>query len=240
MEDMNLSRIDLCVNLELEDRNITETYLRCIQKCAIPKKFRRDRFSPTERNYEKKNKFSFRAVSPELTFTAYDKIFQAKEENLLNQFEQAPSALIRFEVSLGRTIIHQLSVQSLKTAACIPKLFQYFGCNSRSIMKNVISTFFPAGQYVTYEEAKREIVIARLKRKIRKRMLSLLGHASLCNNLNNAIRELREEYGLTDYQVRVILKAFEELQINPVTLAMQERPYLRIEGVRELLGFELS
>ena len=240
MKDMNLSRIDLCVNLQLEDRNITEIYLRCIRKCTVPIKFKRVRFPETERDYKIKNKFSFRAESPELTFTAYDKIFQAKEENLLDPSGEYPHALIRFEVSLRRARIYQLAVRDLKSVACCPELFHYFGCISRGIMQDCISTFFPEGRYVTCEEARRAITNARLKRKIRKRMLSLLEHASSCGNLNNAIRELSEEYRLTDYQAGVILKSFEKLRINPITLTGKERPYLSIEGVRELLGFEAS
>lgn len=238
MEDMNLTRMDFCVNLQLEDRSITEVYLHCIRKCAIPGKFNRNSFLSAEKDSKTKNKHSFRAAGSELTFTVYDKLFQAEEENLLNSAELYPPALIRFEVSLGQQMIHELAMMGLKSADCTPDLFRYLGYGSRSVMEEVIFIFFPAGRYVTYENAKTEIINARLKRKIRDRMLSLLEHASLCGNLNSAISKLEEEYRLTPYQIRVILQAFEKLRINPVTLTCKDRPYLGIEGVRELLGFE--
>ena len=101
---MTLSRIDLCVNLELDDSVICEQYLRCVRKCFIPSSFKREHFPIGEKEAREKNKHSFRAISSESDFTVYDKIFQAKDEHLFRDDRSYPPALIRFEVALKTSL----------------------------------------------------------------------------------------------------------------------------------------
>lgn len=230
-DEMTLSRIDLCVNLELDDSVVSDLYLRCVRKCFVPNPFVRVRFPSVEKE---KNKHSFRAVSSESDFTIYDKLFQARDERLLEDDRSYPSALIRFEVALKRpAILRQLKQFFHDAIPSNSDLLGHFGLQSKLILQKYISDFFPNGYYLTYQEAKKMILSSQHKCKIRMRMLSLLENVRFCDHLNNAIAQLKSEFKLTDYQIRVVLKAFNELDLNPVTLPNKSF-YIGINGIYRL------
>lgn len=64
-------------------------------------------------------------------------------------------------------------------------------------------------------------------------MLSLLENASCCDNLNNAVEELQNDFKLNDYQVSTVLKAFQKQNLNPVTLPNRS-VYTGLQGIRQL------
>lgn len=234
-DELTFSRIDFCVNIQLNDPLLSDQYMRCIRKCYVPKSFRRERFTPDEWNYKEKNKHSFRAFQKESVFTIYDKTFQLEQEHLLYSNQSCPTALIRFEVSFKRPAIKKLIKQnSCFTERSNTEFLRFFGLTSQSVLERYVRKFFPEGVYLTYQKTKETILRADIKRKIRKRMLALLENASSCGNLNNAVQELKEDLNLTDYQVDHVLNAFEKLYLNPVTLPNQGI-LIGIQGIHQLL-----
>lgn len=234
-DELTFSRIDFCVNIQLNDPLLSDQYMRCIRKCFVPKSFHRDRFTPDEWNYKEKNKQSFRASQKESVFTIYDKVFQLGQEHLLQSNQHCPAALIRFEVSFKRPAIKKLMEQSsCSTERSNTEFLRFFGLTSRFVLERYVRNFFPEGVYLTYQKAKETILRADIKRKIRKRMLTLLENASSCGNLNSAVLELKRDLNLTDYQVDHTLSAFEKLHLNPVTLPNQGI-LIGIQGIYQLL-----
>ena len=60
-DNMSVSRIDLCVNIDMENSDIITSYIRLFKKSYIPKGFIRDKFDATFNNYKDKNKHSLHA-----------------------------------------------------------------------------------------------------------------------------------------------------------------------------------
>lgn len=59
---------------------------------------------------------------------------------------------------------------------------------------------------------------AKMKKKMRERMLYLLRKTSDSDHLDNAIKKLKKKYDLNNNQVNRILKRFEKLEISPIIL----------------------
>ena len=69
-----------------------------------------------------------------------------------------------------------------------------------------------------YKDAVALIESAKMKKKMRERMLYLLRKTSDSDHLDNAIKKLKKKYDLNNNQVNRILKRFEKLEISPIIL----------------------
>lgn len=233
-DDMTVSRIDLCVNIETDDMALPVNYMRLIRKCRLPDSYNREVFHPETKHdkaYKDKNMHSFRAKSHEATFTVYDKIFQLKQENLLSPGEKLQYGLLRFEVSLSRVAICKIIGNYNGITNNSELLFQ-FGASSKMIMRNYIFHFFPDESYYTYNQARMLISESKFTNKIKKRMLFLLRKTSDCNHLINAIYQMEEEFNISGYKTDKVLTCFEQIKCSPITSLDGTIP-----GIRSLLTY---
>jgi|GEM_PF-3818457 len=233
--DMTVSRIDLCTNVEMEPI-FCEPYMRVIRKCRMPYSFWRTSFTKGESNYKEKNKHSFRASNQDTVFTIYDKVYQLQERKLLEPDSQMQHRLIRFEVSLNRAAVIRVNREYFQCPFNDNSdLLWAFGLLSRKIIQTYVYRFFPEGSYAPYEKVQSAVQKLDVSNKIRKRMLYLLRKASDCSYLSRAVRDMESEFFISGYKTDKVFQCFENLHYNPVTTLGETLP-----GIRELLGFTLE
>jgi hypothetical protein len=232
---MTLRRVDLCVNVEFENKGMDEVgnFLRLIGKMKIPKNYIQRMFDDKD-----SNKRSFCIENGSVGFKAYDKIYEVIDnghERYCDDFNP-DRQLLRFEITLKQRKIAEIAKQ--KNLSCeTDVLLDYLCSNSKLIMKEYIFKFFPSGSYCHYSTAMDIIEICGKSKKLRDRMWYLLTKTSECKNINNAMELTAEEYALTDKQQEKLLSAFEEIGINPVTLKNKDI-CLACCGIRALLELD--
>jgi hypothetical protein len=237
LNDMILSRIDLCVNVETESERIVDAYLRVFKKCRLPYSYKIMTFSKDYINYKKKNQKSFRATNQGSTLTIYDKTYQIREEKLDASLDFTESYVVRIEVELKRSELAYIIKDILLIDDTIlnEELLYVIGENSKLILTEYLSKFFLKGEYLTYDNAKKIVESSDYKKKIKRRMKLLLEKVSECKNMNAAINKIREYETLNNYQIKNLIDRFDELDINPVTLCNSE-DIKWLPSIYELLG----
>ena len=90
------------------------------------------------------------------------------------------------------------------------------------------------GTHLRYSDAVEAIEHANLKSKTRERMLCLLRKASDSKSLTAAIQKTESEYKLNSKQSKALLKKFDRLNINPITL----RNDSSYDGLLSLVGLK--
>ncbi len=68
-------------------------------------------------------------------------------------------------------------------------------------------------------------------------MLCLVRKASECNNLNNAVKRMKEKFILSEQKCERVLEAFARFRIDPLTLPNASEQ-LALSGLRSVLGNE--
>ncbi len=74
------------------------------------------------------------------------------------------------------------------------------------------------GVFVNYNKAVERIKSTKFETDIKKKMLYLVRKTSDSDNLTNALDKTQNEFNLSDQGITRLLKKFENLGINPITL----------------------
>lgn len=214
-EEMNITRIDLSVNLETNDRNIVDAYIRVFQKCFVPAPYKRVEYGKDKENYKEKNKNSFRTDSEGSMLTVYNKSFQMKEEDLYDENINDGVIRMRIEVALRRKLLRD--VLNINGYLSNYDLLLFMGENSKNIINQYLLRFFGTGIYIPFKSAVIAINETNYENRVKQNMLLLLLKTSECKNMNEAITRLLKS-GISYKQIQNILIKFDEMNINPVTL----------------------
>ncbi|MDD3570585.1 MAG: hypothetical protein PHY44_05735 [Lachnospiraceae bacterium] len=232
-EHFTVSRIDLCVNLKANLRDINTT-MRLIRKCRIPEVYERVYFSSEEENAKEMNKNSFHVRRDYDEVSIYNKGFQMQQEGLA---EYGDVDILRFEVQLKRNAIVRFLRQYYGSHYISNReILNFFAERIRDIMGYRLKDFFTKGYHLQYSEAQK--IIDRntiFTSKTRQRMKQLIYYSSQCKNLNIAIKYLEDEYSLNKKQIEQLLKNFEKINLSPITLKNNSF-VLNQPGVLDMLG----
>ena len=234
--DMTVSRIDLCVNIDTCSADITDAYMRLVRRCYIPYNFTRNYYDKDCHNYKEKNDNSFSAYSPMITFTIYDKNYQMYDQNLPKSIEYKDSDLLRIEVSLKRDAIYQIVSSASDNTLDNNEVLSFFGQKSKEIILAHVHKFFQTGSYVPFKDAKLIIQSSNYRKSDKKHMLYLLTMNSKCKNMNAAVKKIMNEHNLSTYQVNNIIDKFDALNINPITLTNKQSHIMVLPSINDLLN----
>lgn len=237
IESFTVSRIDLCVNLKANLRDINTT-MRLIRKCRIPEVYERVYFSSEEDNAKEMNKNSFHVRRDYDEVSIYNKGYQMQQEGLS---EYGDVDILRFEVQLKRkAIVRFLNQYYGSHYISNSEILNFFAERSRDIMGYRLKDFFTKGYHLQYSEAQR-IVNANtiFTSKTRQRMKQLIYYTSQCKNLNIAIKHLEDEFSLNKKQIEQLLKDFERINLSPITLKNNSFD-LNQPSVLDMLGLSFN
>lgn len=234
--DMTISRIDLCVNIDTRSADITDAYMRLVKRCYIPYNYIRNTYDKDCHNYKEKNNNSFSAYSPMTTFSIYDKNYQMNDQDLNKSIEYKDSEILRIEVTLNRDAIYKIISSMSANKLENNEVLLYFGQNSRNIIMANVLKFFQVGKYVSFKDAKLITQSSNYRKNDKKHMLCLLTMNSKCKNMNTAVKKAMNEHNLSTYQVHNIIEKFDSLGINPITLTNNLSHIKMLPSIYDLLN----
>ncbi len=227
---MSLSRIDPCANILCDSEEEMRQIKRLFTKAAIIPHYRRDSFpksskivkDPAEANKHSyrqscgSNKNKKKSSKNRASITVYDKKYQ------LQQIGRCPTELmdkhmLRIEAELTRgAFLHMVKEADKKDPLA---LIQAVYDKTPDILCNYMKRMFRVkGVFVNYNKAVERIKSAKFETDIKKRMLYLVRKTSDSDNLTNALDKTQNEFNLSDQGITRLLKKFENLGINPITL----------------------
>jgi len=224
INDMTLSRIDLCVNKYFEDEKITKTYLKLLKKLSYNKTYRLNEFTCQYSDYKEMNKNSVRIQNGQRNITVYNKIFQQKQQNYL---KDDPETILRFEVALFRHDIYNTYQKPLGINNPI-ELFSYITRRSSEIIGKYILNLNLNLKYVKASALYSIIYSADFYKNTKDMMFTLVETLKHSKNINTALDNM--DILTCEQQKKRLLHKFNELSISPVTInnksAFNELPSL--------------
>ncbi|MGN1304118.1 MAG: hypothetical protein ACI4YB_03690 [Oscillospiraceae bacterium] len=228
---LTLSRVDCCVNIMLSESFAAQRYIKLIRKSMKYNDNAKIIIYPTDDpNAKEKNKHSFRINTGDVTFTAYDKYFQLKD--IGGHFEKESEAFLRLELSLNRNEILNLTHNR---SSKIPML-KYLMRHSKKIFFDYITEYFFPGDYCYLEYMESLIEKSKLKDKMKDRMLLFSAIQCEKRSFLSAKKEMMKYLDST-YKFKNMLSAFEDLNINPISLSYRDKHGANvIPGLYKILG----
>jgi len=229
--NLHPSQIDVTRNLWFDDDVNFSTLITLFYKSKVPGNFKRDK----EKMQESEGRYFCAIADNYATIKAYDKIAHLRRKGQLPP-ELKDKHILRLEVSMKRDyFIQKLEVsredrlEQMLTAAYR---------NAGEIIDDFLLKLFPCdADHYRYEDAV-QIVKKKVKKDgLRKRMLFLLERmgAEAFNGLDQACRETSEHFDLSSEEMKRLLKKFDKIGVNPITLPNRsEIP--KIKNIRRMIA----
>ncbi len=230
VDQMSLNRIDPCANILCDNEEEMKQVKRLFTKAAIIPHYWRDSFSQYSKmvkNPAEANKHSYRqscgsnkskkkSRKNRASITVYDKKYQ------LQQIDRCPIDLmdkhmLRIEAELTRSAFLHIVKETDKNNP-LALIKAVYDKTPRILSKYIKRMFLVEGVFVTYNEATERIKTANFKADTKEKMLYLVRKASDSDNLTNALNKIQTKFCLSDQGIARLLKKFEKLGINPITL----------------------
>ena len=208
-----LSRIDLCTNIQCEDKRVFRELVRLLRKTNTPKKYQRKFYKHTDKKKANRyNKHYIRIGCGSQELVIYDKTYQLTENDLAVSYEKLPVGVLRVEVHYWRSKIKSIEKKcgSDDPADILWLLMQ----ESKSRICKLVAKCYLEQNYVSYAEGEHQIEQSSFTTATKERMLLLFSEMRRKQTIDAAF-VLMERQG---YRTNDLLKKFEKLGINPVPL----------------------
>ena len=214
-----LNRVDLCVNMRIDNKKIFRELIRVLRKLPTPSGYERSKKKakyPDDKQEAKKireyNKhyLCYKREKDELVI--YDKLYQMENESLRVGYEKLPEGLLRAELHCNRRVVWNLQKETE-----LSKPLEQLSCLMEESKERLMKAFhdcFHQGVFLQYEELKRRIDQSHFKQKTKETMLQLCTDLRKKQSVDKALTSLEAKGAKTDG----LLKKFHKLGISPVPL----------------------
>ncbi len=219
-----LTRIDLCVNIQLNNKKLAEELFRLLHKNLPPHKLKQiyfyDPFDSEEDQEEQKeiDKHSICIKNNSYQIIVYDKLFQIKTMRLEDSdtWCKLPEGLLRLELRCSRSYIKELlDTEDLKTPL---DQIHWLASHSQEIMLKKVSQVFNSGTYYRPNKARKIITDSSFHKKTREQLLWMIERMRYPFTREQLENNLQEQFQLKPRTVEKRLKQLQKLGINPVPL----------------------
>ncbi len=237
-EDMSLTRIDCTEDIELSNASDITDLIGCIRRSALGRGYERIAFDCSHKNYQEKNKHSFRAKCKDICLTVYDKSFQLKEEGLMPS-EDIPDRRLRFEVAFENASFQRVLNEHLTGTVLNPDLgekIMYFSNLSVQLLQKYFKIGVMPGRFMRLDLAIAEIDKSGFSLKTKERM-KLFIH-EVARNYRYGVDGVIGSCGFTAGQVSYLLKCFQDLDLHPAALPLRSKS-AQFPGINEMLAGEI-
>ena len=212
---LSLSRMDLTVDLWFSRDTNLSSLIRIFRKSMLPRNYKR-------REIEGKQDYFFEISTKELSFKVYDKVYElAQNDRCPKKYRK--EKILRLEVSMRReAFLEKLGLKRKDDLYTMLKAGYDKVC---AAMREFLDKLFPAdGMHLSYPEAERKIQQSKLDSDTKEQMLFLLKKTSRGAGLDTAAQKWKKAYSIVDARkFRSLMKQFDELQVNPVTLTSRNK-----------------
>lgn len=212
--DLSLSRMDLTADLYLDKSADIPSLIRLFRKSMIPRHYKRCELDGKHAHF-----FGF--STKKIFFKVYDKIYELAQDNRCPK-KHRDKKILRLEVSVKREAF--LKKLDLNRKDDLYTMLKAGYDNVYAAIHDFLDKLFPArGIHLPYPEAEKKIQKCRLDSDIKEQMLFLLKKTSRGAGLDIAAKKWKIHYKIVDSRkFHSIMKQFDQLCVNPVTLTSQE------------------
>ena len=207
---LSLSQLDLTMNLHFDDETGLQELIRLFRKSKVPAHFNRTK----DANY-------FCCSNGSVTIKAYDKVLELRDKGHCPAAYQDLS-ILRFEVSMKRDKF--IFAFDLSRDDTVYTMLSSAYDSALELLLSYLSKLFPVmAPHCRYEYTVNAIESCDKKDKIKTRMQFLVEKTMKKKGLDEAISFCKDKFHLNDEQIKRLLEAFCELNVNPITLPNNSR-----------------
>lgn len=223
-----LSRVDCCVNIMLPECYSAEKYIRLIRRSMV---YNYHAKVITYGDVDK-DRHSFRIITGNMTFTAYDKYYQLNDAN--KNYDAVSDSLLRLEIALNRDIIYEIELNAaiIKLSAILRQIAWL----SESVFVDYIDTHFLYGDYYCIDEMRSRIENSNLSNKTKEYMRKCTDIQFNRNNYPALKEHLISMLG-SRHRYRKMLEGFADIEMSPVSMPQRcNNEEKMLPGLHRILG----
>ncbi len=221
LSDATLTRIDLCVNIQLNNKELAKELYRLLHKNLPPHKLKQiyfyDPLDSKEDQEEQKqiDKHSICLKNDSYQIVVYDKLFQIKTMRLEDSdtWGKLPEGLLRLELRCSRSYIKKLlDTKELKTPL---DQIHWLASHSQEIVLKKINQIFNSGTYYRPNKAGKIISGSSFHKKTREQLSWMIERMRYPFTREQLEKNLQEQFHL---RPRTVEKRLERYRNSGSTL----------------------
>ena len=221
LDDWQLSRCDLCVNVQTGRNRVARELNAALHKGRMPKKYKRALYTDQKssaKELKKKNRHYLRYKTDSVTIVVYDKKFQMPEEGLHVDYDHCSNGILRAELQVERSFIRSFAKKHGIDKDDTAELLKALSGHSEELLLRYIRQIDPPGMHYKPEVLKAEIERLDVTAVTKEYMLDLAEQARRCRTLDKAIAKTAQNFDLSQKSVRILMESFEKNNISPIPL----------------------
>ena len=224
LDEWTLTRLDLCVNLQLNKKKSAHEICRLLHKDLLPPKLERVFFydptadKKTREAQKEADKHSICLTNGSYSLVVYDKLFQGKAEGLGDHdaWHHLPDGVLRLELRCYRPYLDKLLDD--KDFTLTSEQLYWLAQHSRKLILKKASRIFSSGTHYKPDAAKILIEQSTSHKKVRKQLWWLFRRMRYPFTREQLDRGMKKQFKLKPRTVEARLKQLQTLGINLVPL----------------------
>lgn len=224
LDNWTLTRLDLCVNLQLNKKKSAREFCRLLQKDLLPPKLERVFFydPDSDKEVQKKQKdvdrHSVCLENDSYSVVVYDKLFQAEAEGLIGRdsWNNLPDGILRLELRCFLTYLKKLAKK--EGLGSTSEQLYWMAQNSRELIWEKVSQVFSGGTHYKPDTAKKLISASSYHRATCKQLRWLIDRTRYSFTYKQLENGMNKKF---DVKPRTVIKRLDQLEnlgINLVPL----------------------
>lgn len=224
LDDWTLTRLDPCVNLQLNKKKSAREFCRLLQKDLLPPKLERvffydpDADKETQKNQKDADRHSICLENDSYSIVVYDKLFQAEAEGLIEKevWHELPDSILRLELRCYQAYLKKLAKKEGLTSTS--EQLYWMAQNSRELILKKASQIFSGGTHYKPDAAKQIIDASDYHKATCKQLRWLVDRTRHPFNLRQLEKGMKKKFKVTPRTVAQRIEQLERLGINLVPL----------------------
>lgn len=224
LDEWTLTRLDLCVNLQLNKKKSAREFCRLLQKDLLPPKMERVYFYDPRANEEVREKqkqadqHSICLANKSYGFVVYDKLYQTEAESLLDpsDWKKLPDGILRLELRCFKPYLDKLAAKE-KLDSTSEQLY-WMAQHSRELILKRVCQVFSSGTHYKPEAAKALINQSDFHKDTKKQLWWLFKRMRYPFSLEQLEKGMEKQFELKPRTVVKRLDQLQELGINLIPL----------------------
>ena len=239
MDEWMLHRLDLCVNLVSEHKKLPMRLISMMNRDKAPTGFEKNQYLEEMRvkGNTKRDALAHRLTlsNDSISFVAYDKIYElknhAEDEHKKLEKQDKDNGILRIEVQLMSRWLSKYRQKHGEMSTT--ELLEDLARSSKKYICKYAKRLFCNGSYMHFDDLKTTIRFSTLiRKKTGQKMLKLVEELDNGMSFATTLDSVKRKW--TPKQRRVVLDAFDRLNISPIPLHYKK--IRRLPSISEILN----
>lgn len=224
LDDWTLTRLDLCVNLQLNKKKSAREFCRLLQKDLLPSKlewvffYDPDVNKETQKKQKDADRHSICLENDSYSIVVYDKLYQAEAEGLIEKetWFKLPDSILRLELRCFRTYLKKLAEKEGLDSTS--EQLYWMAQNSRELILKKVHQIFSGGTHYKPDVSKQIINDSKYHETTCEQLQWLINRTRHPFNLRQLEKGMKKKFKVTSRTAAQRIEQLERLGINLVPL----------------------